>query len=445
MSFAKVLNILDQIAEMSSTNGKVEIIAQYAEMPLFQRVCMYALNPYLMFNMSGTIKNKKLKAVPMDPAVDYVFPLLDQMAAARGLSKEEKEHFSATVQMYGIEAVEVVNRILNKDLRCGAAYKLFVKASSEFASIPYHHPMKGGDDWDKFYRQAGGRSNICWSYKLDGTRTWAIVDLRSKSVRYLSFNGHELPNFAVLDEDMLTAAYHVKPYHTALTDKVIFDGECTYVGGDFTKHMSNFRRLKNADPSGFRFRAFDIPNCPGIFSTRYHVLQGSGLLPWHPMAAVVPTDFPETPTALDYFSLDQDGLESLAKVTYLPHFTLTSSPKALTNYAVAMGLEGLMLKTWDHVYENKRSGLWCKYKVFHTEDLPVVGRVRGTGKYSETLGALIVERDGVQIEVGSGYTDADRDEFWVETPKVIEVKYQEVTHTGSLRFPIFLRRRDDKD
>lgn len=70
--------------------------------------------------------------------------------------------------------------------------------------------------------------------------------------------------------------------------------------------------------------------------------------------------------------------------------------------------------------------------------------MEGTGKYAGMLGALIVDNGKAEVEVGSGFTDAERREFWENPPECIEIKYQEELPSGSLRFPVFVRARDDK-
>jgi ATP-dependent DNA ligase len=73
----------------------------------------------------------------------------------------------------------------------------------------------------------------------------------------------------------------------------------------------------------------------------------------------------------------------------------------------------------------------------------------GTGKNANRLGNFIVDVDGVKVNVGEGITDKQRDEFWQNKNKligkIIEVKFQEKTPDGSLRFPRFVRHRMDKE
>jgi DNA ligase-1 len=78
----------------------------------------------------------------------------------------------------------------------------------------------------------------------------------------------------------------------------------------------------------------------------------------------------------------------------------------------------------------------------------------GTGKYENVLGNLICEdEEGNLVKVGSGFSDNQREEYWNERNElignIVEIQYQEVTKnkngTKSLRFPVFVRFRDDKD
>jgi len=75
--------------------------------------------------------------------------------------------------------------------------------------------------------------------------------------------------------------------------------------------------------------------------------------------------------------------------------------------------------------------------------------IEGTGKYVGQLGAVECLLQNKQIvRVGSGFKDDERTKLWERASELpgqyIEVKYQEKTKDGSLRFPVFLRFRKDK-
>ena len=139
------------------------------------------------------------------------------------------------------------------------------------------------------------------------------------------------------------------------------------------------------------------------------------------------------------------------KVQVVKHVLTASQAKIDTTYAkaIAAGYEGLVLKTPDHLYQEKRSIDWQKMKEVQSADLRVVGFFEGKGKYEDSLGGIIVEHyTGVEVKVGGGFSDADRDYIWKYQMKyngaVAEVLYHEVTPDGSLRHPRFKMWRGDK-
>jgi DNA ligase-1 len=120
----------------------------------------------------------------------------------------------------------------------------------------------------------------------------------------------------------------------------------------------------------------------------------------------------------------------------------------LHNHYVEKGYEGAMIKDPTAPYSFKRDWSVMKFKAFHDVDLPIKQLLEGTGKHSGKLGSFVVDYQGVEVQVGSGLTDALRDKIW-EKPdafigRMIEVRYQEVTPDGSLRFPTFVCFRNDR-
>jgi DNA ligase-1 len=116
---------------------------------------------------------------------------------------------------------------------------------------------------------------------------------------------------------------------------------------------------------------------------------------------------------------------------------------------ISAGLEGVVIKNTGHFYRFIRSVDWMKMKEINTIEGQIVDYQRGTGKFSETLGALIVKlENGVIANVGSGFSDMDRNYFWSNKEenlgKFIEIEYHERTLDGSLRHARFIRIRDDK-
>ena len=116
------------------------------------------------------------------------------------------------------------------------------------------------------------------------------------------------------------------------------------------------------------------------------------------------------------------------------------------------GAEGCMINT-DKPYEFKRSKVLQKLKVMSTCDLRVIGFEEGDGKLKGTLGKIICNYKGFDLGVGSGFSEAMRDEIWNNQDKYLgkisEIQYFEETNNDegglSLRFPVFKQWRFDKE
>jgi ATP-dependent DNA ligase len=130
---------------------------------------------------------------------------------------------------------------------------------------------------------------------------------------------------------------------------------------------------------------------------------------------------------------------------------------------IEQGEEGIILKNFNKPYERgSRKNMW-KCKPVYTADLKIIGYKLGEGKRANKIATLelIDKSETIRVDVGSGIDDdmcewlteqaqetiesgGDEAEIpWMYT--ICEIKYSEFTETGSLRFPRFVKLRDDKD
>jgi bifunctional non-homologous end joining protein LigD len=155
------------------------------------------------------------------------------------------------------------------------------------------------------------------------------------------------------------------------------------------------------------------------------------------------------------------------------------SGKELFEFAKKNGLEGIMAKKIDSIYEiGKRSKNWLKIKVENILDAVIVGYTTGTGE-REDFGSLLVaayHQGKLKFlgRVGTGFSKEEieeiikklekekvsapfislenvkldlsegREAIWVRPKYVCEVKFLEFTEDMQLRAPVFVRMREDK-
>lgn len=298
-------------------------------------------------------------------------------------------------------------------------------------------PMLCSPKLPAFQKENTGDFEACiWSLKLDGVRTLCAeneLSLISGSQEYYSRSGKVFRNFTKFNAGMakLRAAFKKHGF-----DNVIFDGEVTDTSGDFQTLMKNVRRKNSVNTSGFQFHIFDV-FIPGSVAPLRHRIRH------------LTNAFGEVGGAY----LRSQG------IYLVPHgimdFQDEGDVQRFAQRFMDMGCEGIVLKTIHGTYQQKRHPSWCKIKARPTLDAVIIDIIAGQGKHEGRMGALVCKTmnpdgDIIEFEVGTGFTDEEREHYW-ETPfrythnTVIEVAYGRFSNGNkSLIWPSFVRKRDDK-
>jgi DNA ligase-1 len=70
------------------------------------------------------------------------------------------------------------------------------------------------------------------------------------------------------------------------------------------------------------------------------------------------------------------------------------------------GGEGVMLRTADSLYEQKRSKKLLKVKIFADAEARVISYEPGTGRLTGMMGALrVIDEYHIEFKIGGGFTD----------------------------------------
>jgi len=121
---------------------------------------------------------------------------------------------------------------------------------------------------------------------------------------------------------------------------------------------------------------------------------------------------------------------------------------------LAKGYEGSIAKTLDFNWKDGTSKDCIKLKVKFQADYEVIGVIEGKGKYTGMAGAVSYKSiDGIITgEVGTGLTDNDRQDFWLNSEeyigKIITIEANEIISNRSgdtsLFLPVYIETREDK-
>ena len=325
-------------------------------------------------------------------------------------------------------------RILIKDLRCGVSEKTVNKVAKKLKLDKYKVPVFEcmlAHDSANHEKKVKGKKLL--EPKLDGVRCITVVDYESRTVTQYTRNGKVLENFTHITDAL-------EGYMDEIGRSYVLDGEV--VSDSFQDLMKQVHRKSNVKAQDAKLALFDI--IPLVEWKRGESIQGQRRR--SNMLKTFENIFGDT------------GCIEIVPQTEVDLDTMVGEVefKDYNKKMVEGGYEGIMIKDIDSVYQCKRSTAWLKMKPFIEVSLEVKDVEEGTGRNEGKLGAFVCEGtdDGkkINVNVGSGFSDANRDEFWTgrnNIPgQVVEVRADAITlnqdGTYSLRFPRFLRFRGFK-
>lgn len=324
----------------------------------------------------------------------------------------------------------MIEDILNRTLRLGIGNSQLDKSDLT--------PMLA-----KKYEGQMLHNDVFVTEKLDGNRCIAHYDgekwcFTSRSGKPLNVNF----NMTGMDTDLIYDGEIMSTQQTLLStaryDAIIKDLTLSKFGYDTKKSQLLFNETsglinRHGEKSGLVYNIFDV-----ISDAHYEMRRQ--------MLEVV--DFSHT--------------EDIRLLPVLYVGSDHNKISTLLGAVIQMGGEGIMLNVHNRGYDHKRSDALLKYKEVQFIDMRVIGIIPGSGKYIGLVGALscyIKTDDGKETfcHVGTGLSDAQREQWTVDPMqiigKIVQVGYHELTQDRayigtkvySLRFPRFVKVRDDKN
>lgn len=420
----KSYEIIDKLAATSSTNEKKKILSDLKDEPgndicsRIKYIFLWTYTPELNYYIK---KIDPAKIIESGENLDYdeidqkdetiFIDLLEALSEREITGKEAITEVHKTLGRFNKPSRELLTKVLLRDLRCGVTDTI---ANDVWPGlIPVFEVQLANT-----FNPAKPKSTHYYaSPKMDGLRGVYI-----KGMGLFTRQGKRIRGF----EDTIEQEI----------DKVILTGQA--LDGELYSHDIPFEEIQGAvmgnkhiEPDVKQKIYFSVFAAVKDFNNR--------------------VIFDSTKEMIDALNLYRTTYHELKYVKIVPQELINvDEVDSVHDEMVIKGYEGIMLRDPKVSYEFKRGNGLLKFKKFFEADFTVVEQIEGNGKYKGMLGALKVEGEiaGQKIvsEVGSGFNDAQRGEFFQNSlvGQTVEIKYQGVTPDGSLRFPVFNKVKGDR-
>lgn len=404
----------------------------------FLTLVQYCYNPMVTFGVKQIPETIAITGAenPWDEFQSLLSSLKNRSLTGHS-ARDAIEHMS--IRFNSDEWNEFCVPVIRKDLRTNCSEKTINKVCKK---TKYEVPIFSCQLATSCDDRPEMKGEMRLEPKLDGVRVlmWCAYDELNDAVAVVAYsrNGKVFDNFGHIESQISNQLKNI----SKITGYYSFflDGEV--VGKSFNELMRVARKKDGVVATDSVFHIFD-------FIPRVNFQEGHWNSQLHKRLSV-----------LDKMKRFIDKMPSVEYPDHLiVNLDTSQGRNQLDRYAkdcVNDGYEGIMIKSMEAPYECKRSTSWMKWKPVITVDLQIVLVEQGTGKNSDRMGAFVCEGmdDGkfISVNVGSGVTDSEREDYWLNKESLIgrtvEVLCDSVSQnqdgTYSLRFPRFVRFRDDK-
>lgn len=440
--FTTALQWFAAIAEAVGKQKLAVVKTCMEQSPVAWELLLLYLNPYTVFHIGQKSMEADIKAegAPYSSAKE----LIESLVETSGVTNKHIAKIKATLQAVNNDAVKsFIVRYLTKSITLGVTAESVNKAVGS-SVIPTFNCMLAHKYFDHPDEIVG--KTIAVTEKLDGVRAISIVMLWPDNIDVYIFSrqGKRIYGLLEVEKTIRELALAAQKKNSAMRSFVL-DGELLITNRNDVPSKEQYKQTTKIIGSD------KLLNKTGI---TYNVFDTLPL-----------TEFNDG-TSTDSYLERRKNLENLLEgaespsvriVPILRTFFYAEKERAfravlrLAEEARAANQEGVMLNICNAKYVCKRTKNLLKVKVFQDCDVRIVGFQQGSGKYINTLGALLVDYKGNTVGVGSGLTDEQRDEIWNNQEnylgKIVTVQYFEETNDAfgnkSMRFPVFKELREE--
>lgn len=448
------LEILLEVSEKQGTLEKLDFLKENYENERLKKILFLTFNPLNVFGISSKKLEKEIKIEPNFKTSDLV-EMLEYLEKNNTGSDQVIANIQYFIATQDEKYIDIIKNIISKSLTIGVNAKNLNKVWKDL--IPDYEVQQGErleQNIDKIENK-----EIILTQKFDGLRCSARVE--NHKVTLYSRNGnvyeglHELENELACFEDGMYDGELLLNIEDKRNDNnvptFLKNGEV-----DFDKEL--LEKIYAPMPSKELFKkTTSIVNSDAEDKRNINIWLYD-MTPLENFDKMEDFDMPveERKTELrNRLYKIKDKCPHLKETVFLYEGKFDNVLiQKLLKQVVALNQEGMMINVYGSKYEFKRSKNMIKVKQMYPVDLRVVDVLEGSGANKGKVGALVVNYKGSPLKVGSGLSKEQREQFWNNKElilgKIITIKYFEETtnkkdNKKSLRFPIFLEVRNDKD
>lgn len=419
-------DLCEELKNISGTSAKKSFLKLHQEDEEFLNLLKFLLDDKIV---TGISKAKLKKKIPYSAANCNTLEELTGYLKGNNTGRDMDVVFChGLMDKFDGKMKDFIASIVTKTLKLGVNTKTVNNVyGDDFIKV---HQVQLGSPKDKLRLKKG--ETFFLTQKLNGIRCTYV------NGQLISRQGQEFEGFEEITHELIKVS-------KLFDEPMVFDGELIRRNDEGLNDNDNFRLTTSA------VNGSDLEAKRDIVFNVFDVLPLADFEQGESKA-----DYRQRRQWLDMMDVDLDVLFGYGrKVKVVPLWyegTDTEEIDKWLDYANSHNMEGVMLNK-NAPYQCKRTTNLIKVKSFKEIDLKVIAVEEGDGRNTGTLGALVVKYKDNTVNVGSGYTDAQRQKFWEDREymigKIVTVKYKDVSSdkdTGleSLQFPVFVMLREDK-
>lgn len=377
----EAFDLLDEIEATNSRNEKKDILVKGETNEVFKDLLKKAYDPFLKFNLVKFNEGEANEAGTEAYARNYerFLEILQSLTSSEISGNNAIEVVESFFQTLDSRERKWYSRVLKKDLRAGITDSTI---NSVFKKLVPKFDCMLAKPWEDVKKKP---KRVLIDKKLDGYRAVSFVNT-PESVEIFTRNGKPIVGFKAVEEEL-----------KRLPSGYVYDSEI--VGKD--NEFSDMQKLvfnKKVEEKAGTLVIFDVIPIEEFKEGK----SGTTLINRKADLLTLAEEFSD---------LENIRFEVGHPIVLDPTNDWEEIEKVYLSY-VELGYEGAMIKNADSYYVCKRSADWAKIKPFETGDFEITGFYEGEGKFEGMLGGFVIDFEGYEVEVGSGYSDSQRQEYW---------------------------------